>query len=352
MDRPKGSKAPEGTIRRTVVADTLDRSVVAQNHLRFTRGGWAASKFGGHEKCPLDRSAQAQNRLRFACGGWAASQFGGHEKLRLVVARTGTRRLNPQICLQSARTTTKLSRQEVNPQPAVETSKKRFGAIRAARGLQGTIWTARAARESHLDSPENSIWTAREAPESHSDDWGGCRTSLDSPGGCPGNHLGSAKEGSRSQFGSPGGSRERFGQAGRLERAICSAVAQNHLRFTRGGWAASKSGGHGKRRRQNVRRPRKASACCGEASGAHWDSPGGSREPFGQPGGSREPFGQPGLSREPVWTAAREAPGTYLDSPGGSRERLGQPGRHQKAGKAILRYRYKAARREAKKAVV
>ena len=30
LDSPKGSKAPEGTIRRTVVANTLDRSAVGR----------------------------------------------------------------------------------------------------------------------------------------------------------------------------------------------------------------------------------------------------------------------------------------------------------------------------------
>ena len=87
----------------------------------------------------------------------------------------------------------RFSRQEVNPQAAVKTSKTGFAAIRA-------IW-------SHLDSPggsrqpfgqpgrlqrrpfgqpgrlQGTIWTAREAPGNHLDDWGGCRTSLDSPGG-------------------------------------------------------------------------------------------------------------------------------------------------------------------------
>ena len=135
---------------------------------------------------------------------------------------------------------------------------------------------------------------------------------------------------------------EPFGQPGRLETAI---------------WTARKA-------------PEEAIWTAREAPGNHLDSPGGSREPFGRLGRLQNQFGQPGRLQGTIWDhsdsskdlrkletpgtslAAREAPGNDLDSPGGSRERLGQPGRHQKAGKAILCYGYKAARREAKKAVV
>ena len=62
------------------------------------------------------------------------------------------------------------------------------------------------------------------------------------------------------------------------------------------------------------------------------NSPGGSREPFGQPGRSRDPLRQPGRLQRPFWTArrargtAREAPETYLDSPGGSESPWNSPG--------------------------
>ena len=79
------------------------------------------------------------------------------------------------------------------------------------------------------------------------------------------------------------------------------------------------------------------------------DSPGGSREPFGQPGRLQGTIWTIGEAAEPVWTA-REAPGNHLGpfgqlqglkeardsrnqfgSPGGSRERFGQPGRLERA---------------------